>query len=1224
MFNYSDAYTECNIKNQEKEIIDYLNENLNLGNKVKNSSKNKLEEKDEPEVYSTPNCVSPEEKSHQKTTSSSPSTELTKEYYALVPIDSNVLDKELIEQDALSNAFQIINKSQIEDINAKQNIQCVKPTSLCLNSSHTPKINKHSNTCDILKNNDSNSEFIKRAIGFDEKNIKNDTSQTRNSIQHSEADKSSAVCNKTSNLPETSTDKVLDPTYTPDSLITDEPSSSSDYLSAAYAVSPGTVFSSNFSQLNVGENATKMDNIVTISDSGLETSGMLESLNSHKDVTLTDVSLTESTLHDMINDDNNFQDSASNALDKSVSVQLIKRSTSLNSPTGTFTLKDFNERKSNKSSLAEMTSTKEEKQRQNEEIVILESSSLSSETGSWESVFPPKLPEKDLCERFITSERKNALEEDSRRMLHDISNLHHETHDDLCPSLVQKSPYKSTSCFIDAASLADEGDDVLVMQTEIKDTNTAAREHLLEAGQPVSSTLKQDLSPNDWSGSNDNEDSLEQADNKEPDSIQKDLPHDVSESAQCTEYSLCRNPFEGTHKTILSENCFTQFCQKTAEGAVNVEYNNHNVINDTILASNSFIQVLPNTGDESVPVEYNHPRELNDTILGGNGFIQVLPDTGEETVAIEYSRPSVINDTILSGNGYIQVLPNTEEETVAVEYSRPSVTNDTIMAGNGFIQAFSNTEEETIAVEYNHSRETNDSLLTINSYIENDQNTIELTDTSEYNHTTTVCYSSAPRYTTCVTTAANYRTTSVLPCAFSTPNNSIISVQSLDFETYESQNDDTSSYKHDKTSLDCLDDGKNESNKSSTFNFTNSLSTANIIQVDNHSVLGSQPSCSVTKREIENIPIVSGAYIPEPEEPPERPLKALSNSSFWVVDMSSSPKSDISEYSDKLKYKPVEKSIEELRSASKPTNSSESYKSRSSVDSDSSDKSNHKFYIDLSTLPDALTPEQRENKDEVNEKKNIFSMFIDFGDKSITAKEMPLKFSSSPNTKKNGKNDNKSRSKGYNVSDLKNTSSGTIATDATDDNILFEKLESLCADPSISISEIKNIPLNMEYPVDVLEVSNIKRKDNDVINKVIQEEPTAGEPFDLFVKLSDLDKPALKAEPVIITVKRESHDRMSRSIPDHDWRESSQTINLRSSEIISSFHSENALSLNRLFPHLKNDFSRSMPGSLSSRTRSPLRLGASSSPGDIDECQATDVSEMSSVQSSYCRSVVGK
>lgn len=34
------------------------------------------------------------------------------------------------------------------------------------------------------------------------------------------------------------------------------------------------------------------------------------------------------------------------------------------------------------------TPSKEEKQRQNEEIVILETSSISSETGSWESVFP--------------------------------------------------------------------------------------------------------------------------------------------------------------------------------------------------------------------------------------------------------------------------------------------------------------------------------------------------------------------------------------------------------------------------------------------------------------------------------------------------------------------------------------------------------------------------------------------------------------------------------------------------------------------------------------------------------------------------------------------------------------------------------------------------------------------------------------------------------------------
>lgn len=95
---------------------------------------------------------------------------------------------------------------------------------------------------------------------------------------------------------------------------------------------------------------------------------------------------------------------------------------------------------------------------------------------------------------------------------------------------------------------------------------------------------------------------------------------------------------------------------------------------------------------------------------------------------------------------------------------------------------------------------------------------------------------------------------------------------------------------------------------------------------------------------------------------------------------------------------------------------------------------------------------------------------------------------------------------------------------------------------------------------------------------------------------------------------------MTRSIP--DWGEQAFLTNSRSIEVITSFHSENALSLNRLFPHLKNEFSRSMPGSLSSRTRSPLRLGTSSTLGDGDE-QGSDMSELSSMQSSNCRSGFG-
>lgn len=80
--------------------------------------------------------------------------------------------------------------------------------------------------------------------------------------------------------------------------------------------------------------------------------------------------------------------------------------------------------------------------------------------------------------------------------------------------------------------------------------------------QPVPcSTAKVDISPNDWSESNDNEDSLEQPDNKDPDSIQKDLSPTIFEMTPITEDSLCVNTYEDApvlaneNKPIESEDC---------------------------------------------------------------------------------------------------------------------------------------------------------------------------------------------------------------------------------------------------------------------------------------------------------------------------------------------------------------------------------------------------------------------------------------------------------------------------------------------------------------------------------------------------------------------------------------------------------------------------------------------------------------------------------------------
>lgn len=994
-------------------------------------SYNLKEDVEESEEFSTPKCVSPYiEKGSKKSISASPSTELTKEYYALVPIEGNLLEKELIEQDVLSTAFQSIISSQSGDR--------VKPTSLALISSHTPKSVKHSNSCDILIKTHLKGDVLTEIVKDIEKKQNTVTNQNSKLNKICESEKpSDIVCkNLKSGCPDTTGEAV----YTPDSLITDDPSSSSDYLSAAYTCSPGVTSVSN-QPLNVGTCINKMENNFTSSDSGLENTGLLESLTSHKDVTLTDMSLTESTLHDLTNDDrSNSHDSVSSPI---VEQKGMTPGVNLESSPNGSSSQTSNQAGRQKE--INYTSTKKEKQRQNEEIVILESSSLSSETGSWESVFPPKLSAKDVCEKFIHNERQISNQTKHKVQVETTDNF-----TDLNQSLVQKSPFKSTSCFIDAASLADEEDDTIKI---INDTDEIAEIVVPDTQIPVPSqpvpcsTNKIDISPNDWS-ENDNEDSLEQLDNKDPDSIQKDLSPTIFEMTPITEDSLCTNAFEQTQK--------------------------------------------------------KESEELN-------------PENRQE-----------------SPNFHLRKDDSTS-------------SSSTVFVSN-------------------------------------------------------------------------------------TPHNSIMSLKASALKQYESEESESDTTIVGRECPLAIKSLKKYNESSPIISGGASIED----HLPSMSVYSGSP---LLRRRIENTPIVSGAYAPPPEADKQTKSPRPPCAPVWVVDMSSTPKSDTEKlgnsHANNIK-KPADKSCDSLRNSSKNSNSLENCsKSRSSVDSDSSERSSHKFYIDLSSLPAPEPPKPQNDSEVVNEKKNMFSMYIDFGVKS-TLKEVPARLTSL-STKKNLNDSAKSTPKNPKNRSSNDSPAVTNRSFEPNSTSIFEKYESLCDDPNISISEIIGLPEKNKKESKAKDPDANKDRDSDgkthyaersfhrSLRSTIHEETLNDQDVEPFVRLSDLDKPVQKTEPPNIKrPERTLDERMTRSIPDSNWCEQqNQASTSRSNEIISSFHSENALSLNRLFPHLRNEFSRSMPGSLSSRTRSPLRLGVCSSPGDMDD-QTSDASDMSSVQSSFCRSIVGK
>ncbi|XP_047524472.1 uncharacterized protein LOC125062524 isoform X1 [Pieris napi] len=304
-------------------------------------------------------------------------------------------------------------------------------------------------------------------------------------------------------------------------------------------------------------------------------------------------------------------------------------------------------------------------------------------------------------------------------------------------------------------------------------------------------------------------------------------------------------------------------------------------------------------------------------------------------------------------------------------------------------------------------------------------------------------------------------------------------------------------------------------------------------------------------------------------------------------------------------------------------NSDDDCKSQVSFDS-GNERSSHKYFIDLSSLPDSLPPKKTSELDNAHEKSKIFNIFVDLGDKA-PVKEMPTRLSSALNVKRQIDKSQPAQEKPNKNSKIMNAekrqSALTEKTTLCNNSTLseFEAIEALCNDPNISLTEIIHTPKTKKNKNEKTSLSqepfrNHSEQSKSAICKEVFQKA------DSYVKLSDLDNPVSQTD-LSEHLETANDVRMTRSIPDNNWRKQYQSTCV-SIGLLSSFHSENALSLNRLFPNLKNDISRSMPGSLSART-SLLKPGIVPSPGETDEPNMTsDVSEISSVQSSTCRSIV--
>lgn len=154
----------------------------------------------------------------------------------------------------------------------------------------------------------------------------------------------------------------------------------------------------------------------------------------------------------------------------------------------------------------------------------------------------------------------------------------------------------------------------------------------------------------------------------------------------------------------------------------------------------------------------------------------------------------------------------------------------------------------------------------------------------------------------------------------------------------------------------------------------------------------------------------------------------------------------------------------------------------------------------------------------------------------------------------------------------------------------FEYIEAACNDSTVNIMEITHIPKKG--------TSNNEHKSSQEILKHIPVQNS-------YVKLSDLDNPVSQSEVKYDDTQKTGSISEKSLVLDQP---TSDSVTLHS-----LFYSDNALSLNRLFPNLKNYLSKSMAGSLSGRSPSPLRPQVFPSPVTTDNTNLMSIdSELSS------------
>lgn len=1260
----SDIYTECDIKHQEADILKFLDEKLNFGIVKKEIvTLNTTDISPESDIFLTPKGITPTSvRSLPGNLTSSPSIELTKEYYSLVPIEINLLDKELSEQDELLNAFQSIIKAQPGSSHKKCPRQ--KPTTLSLRSSHTSKTVKHSNSCDtLIKKGDSAQKRLKiiRDINtvipiptsFPEcsnkcvftsssepskeptvlpiespKNIETVSSATKESNKTLKSPKVSNADNFTE-------DSLTDPIFSPDSLICDDHSTSSDYLSATNNCPTGVLSSKCNVKINHRKsNILEMDYNFTTSDSGLETNSLCSALIESCDKTVSEnsfVDLTESTIQDEV-----FGDSCGTFVTQETNP---KEGTFFNKGAQVGSMKNVHSIGSIPESISHVSSqsdqpcqikshnyqnepikgcSKEEKQRQNKEIVILESSSLSSETGSWEPVFYPKTGNeiKDACTNFIKGERKycSVASNEFKEEIQNAAQVNSANIDD--------RPVKTTACFIDASSLVDE-----IEALPIYKSNASLNVDTINERQSknICSPIEQDWSENDDSLEHCDLDTLE----KDPDSIQRDLSYTTFEMSPITEDSLMDN--KKSESIVVNK-------QKDCENLDSKVSSNTIILPDT--PNNSIMQLTqnPNIG----VVAQMGPKELNQD---NNIHVRKVKKCDESSPIVSGGASVEDFGPMFSAKNSPKCVRKTEAVPIV---SGGFVVEPREKGNKSKVSRSFNTSAWIVDMKDHHSSEKGKQNLTPKSIIQENIMSEKARNLS---------------------TGSNGFSDNKSLSSVDSDNSERSSKKSMGFFVDISNMPDAPPPKQEQP--DISTDKKNifsmyielESNSSvkempsrlsSSLNSRKKLLESNMASNKKPTSLKSLSSSNETLKtspcnKVNESKNMSQTSDKKSNESLNSSLTLQSTLLRKKPDLHSNKNSSLNRHSwnavatagDSSHPTPGDYKRTQSLTLSHPMSNIAKTKSKDSVSDFTGSPMDDYTYSKSEISSFSGSSNSRRQSDSISLPALADDQIMQIYENVGASIGDGLKADSLLAKKR------RHEVKLNETFDKSSTcSTGTDTEDITyqiDTKLPFEEIEKMCeaAECEKSESPISNVVSIMENDVEGVELDLVQNeaKKTEVVTKMKslqakiekQKRILAGDDnkavsllslnsqsVDSFVRLSDLDKPLPKLQLDSIKEHIVSNNRMTRSIPETGWNETAKHGMSRSTEVFTSFHSENTLSLGRLFPHLKSEFSKSTPVALGRRTRSPLRI-TSSSPGEIDDA-AWDVSELSSVQSSVCRS----